>query len=543
MRPDSHIGSFAPPGPHDLSPESRTILLGRWEAAHVVVKDPLVSTVHAAIIAVESKWQVRDLGSRNGTFVNGARITEVLLRPGDVIKLGNTSFRFMPSPVRETPITSAIPLNKALHLDPNKTLSIQMPRDPADALLASSVREPRAVAALLNLSNLVELAPPREELVQQAVSMIADAVLARSTALSRSASPGDAPASDASVPPLTREALWGDEKAKPAARDELVAHALGGRKATMSSMGEAGFGAALPLVARGGILGALYLERQTPFPRHDLELLSIFATKLALALENDALDAQLREMNAHLEAEVARRTDDVRRLSEQRKDLLGMVAHDVRGALTFVKLLADPQALRSEGAEDPVALEALGQIGVRAEKTVELLSSLLDAQALEEGRIDLQVQDVDLVELVRSLLVPLERWAKGRKLALVLEAPGAVRAKIDPARFEQVVQNLLANAIKNTRQGSVTVSLASDAGRVFLRVADTGRGIPEEILSQIFKPVITTDTSGAEAGSGRPRVGLGLAIAHRLVTLMRGKISVESAPGAGTTFLVELPAA
>jgi signal transduction histidine kinase len=541
MRPDSQIGAFAPPGPHDLSPESRTVLLGRWEAAHVVVKDPLVSTVHAAIIAVESKWQVRDLGSRNGTFVNGARITEVLLCSGDVIKLGNTSFRFMPGAERETSITQAIPIKNARHIDPNKTLSILMPRDPADALLASSVREPRAVAALLNLSNLVELAPPREELVNQAVSMIADAVLARCAALGRSASPGETPNPDA-VPALTREALWGDEKGKPAARDELVAHALSGRKATMSSMGEAGFGAALPLIARGGILGALYLERMTPFSRHDLELLSIFATKLALALENDVLDSQLREMNAHLEAEVARRTEDVRRLSEERKDLLGMVAHDVRGALTFVKLLADPQALVSEGAKDPVALEALGQIGLRAEKTVELLSSLLDAQALEEGRIELQVQDVDLVELVRSLLVPLERWARGRKLALVLDAPAPVHARIDPARVEQVVQNLLANAIKNTRQGAVTLSLTQEEGRVLLRVADTGRGIPRELLAQLFKPVITTDASGGDPSSGRPRVGLGLAIAHRLVSLMRGKISVESSPGAGTTFLVELPA-
>jgi len=212
------------------------------------------------------------------------------------------------------------------------------------------------------------------------------------------------------------------------------------------------------------------------------------------------------------------------------------VAHDVRGALTFVKLLADPQALVSEGAKDPVALEALEQIGVRAEKTVELLSSLLDTQALEEGRIELDPKDVDLVALVRGLLMPLERWARGRKLELKLDAAAPLLARTDPARFEQVMQNLLANAIKNTREGGVTVSLSSSGDRAVVRIADTGRGIPKEILAQVFKPVTTAD-----ARTGRPRVGLGLAIASRLVTLMGGSISVDSSPGKGTTFVFDIP--
>src|SRR5207248_185096 len=130
-----------------------------------------------------------------------------------------------------------------------------------------------------------------------------------------------------------------------AAREELIAHATARKQATTISLGgDLGFAAALPLLARTSQLGAIFLERPAAFPRSDLELLSIFSTKLALALENDALTEQLRRQNSELEAEVARRTEDVRRLSEQRRDLLGMVAHDVRGALTFVKLLADPQA-------------------------------------------------------------------------------------------------------------------------------------------------------------------------------------------------------
>jgi signal transduction histidine kinase len=215
-----------------------------------------------------------------------------------------------------------------------------------------------------------------------------------------------------------------------------------------------------------------------------------------------------------------------------------MVAHDVRGALSFVKLLADPPALVAEGVRDPVALEAVGEIQLRAGKTIDLLSSLLDTQALEEGKIELRLEPVDLVRCVKELLVPLERWAKSRDLSLVLDAAGPIIAKADSARLEQVIQNLVSNAIKNTSEGTISVTITTRDGKARVHVSDTGRGIPPEVLAQIFKPV-----TKQEAKTGRLRVGLGLAIAHRLVTLMGGKIDVESVPGRGTTFSFEVPLA
>ncbi|MEZ0230729.1 MAG: sensor histidine kinase, partial [Planctomycetota bacterium] len=356
-----------------------------------------------------------------------------------------------------------------------------------------------------------------------ACSMIADTFNARAVSLwNQSGQP---------------ETVWGEERASPGAREELIGHSTVRRQATTASLGgDAGFAAALPLLARRSPHGALVLERQASFARRDLELLSIFSTKLALALENEELTNELRRTNTHLEAEVARQTEDLRRLSEQRRDLLGMVAHDVRGALTFVKLLADPQALASEGATDPVALGALEQIASRAGKTVDLLASLLDTQSIEEGKIEVRLQDVDLVARVKDLLLPLEKWAQGRNIALRLDATGAIVARTDPARFEQVIQNLISNAIKNTSKGTITTSIAVRDGRAHVRVSDTGRGIPAEVLAHIFKPVQTADSA-----SGRPRVGLGLAIAHKIVTLLGGSIAVESAAGKGTTFSFDVP--
>lgn len=515
-RSGSRVGTFVPPGPHYITPLGRTLLLGRSEAAHIFVDDPNVSSLHAAIVTVDGGWQVRDLGSRNGTWVNGARVAEVFLRAGDVLKVGSTAFKLEPAASRDA---------RPAPIEAGATLAVSMPADPADALLSATLQEPRAVSALLNLSSLVDVAESRAELVRDACSTIADVVAARSASLWGS---GEPPA---------REACWGEERAAPSVRAELLAHATLRRQATSASLGgAAGFAAAVPLLARKSPMGVLFLERAAAFPRHDLELLSIFSTKLALALENDELTERLRRSNVHLEAEVARQTEALRRLSEQRRDLLGMVAHDVRGALTFVKLLADPQALAADGAKDPVALEALEQIARRAGKTVDLLASLLDTQSIEEGKIEVRLEAVDLVARVKDLLDPLEGWARSRSVTLHLEAGGPVVARTDPARFEQVIQNLVSNAIKNTSRGTITTTIEARDGRAHVRVADTGRGIPREMLAQLFKPVSTAD-----ALTGRARIGLGLAIAHRLVTLLGGSIGVESTPGKGTTFAFDLP--
>src|SRR5262249_33884770 len=156
------------------------------------------------------------------------------------------------------------------------------------------------------------------------------------------------------------------------------------------------------------------------------------------------------------EREVARRTAEVQKLSEQRRDLLGMVAHDVRGALSFVTLLADPQAARRRGTRDPVALDALEQIGLRARRPTERLSGVLAAEALAEGRIKLRREAVDLVALAQSLLSPLQPWAEEQKIELVVHGPGhPVVAEADRARVEQVLQNLVANALKHTLEGRI----------------------------------------------------------------------------------------
>ncbi len=509
---------FVPPGPHELVPPSgATLLVGRSDAAGIVVQDPLVSTFHAAIIPQEGRWQLRDLGSRNGTFVNEARVAEVFLGKGDLLRIGSTSFRFEP----EGGVRVAA---RASLLDARSTLGVPL-SDGKDDSVSTTLKEPRAVAALLALAHQVDVAPTRAELTPKALEMLAELGRARAASLWST-----------SGPELAREAVHGEERAKRALVEELVALAAARRQATTASMGDAGFAAAIPLVARTSQVGAVIVERGTAFAKRELELLSIFTRKLALALENELLTEELLKTNAHLEAEVARRTADVVRLSEQRRDLLGMVAHDVRGALTFVKLLADPQAAEADGARDPVALEALSQIALRADKTIDLLASLLDTEAVEEGRIELRLEAVDLVALARGLTAPLRRWAESRKLALELEATASVVARADPARFEQVIQNLVANAIKNTSQGKISIAIEAVSDRARVSVRDTGRGIPAEVLASIWKPVRREE-------AGRARVGLGLAIAHRLVSLMGGELTVESELGKGTRFRFDLPLA
>jgi signal transduction histidine kinase len=523
---------FLPPGPHILRTLlGRSILIGRSEVAHIQVRDRLVSALHAVLALEDDKWKIRDLGSRNGTFVNGNRVAETPLQRGDTITVGETSFTFdvaaEPVPVIEAPPPATAP--------GQTTVSIVLSREVSEIVFGASIQDPNALSTLVNLSGLIDLAIARADFASDAASLIADYCDARRAAIWLRRDNA-----------WTCVGEWGTPMSDTRRRDILREAAFTGRQACSAPLdsNNIGFGAAIPVAGRQATLGAIYLERTKPVVEDELEILSIFATKIGLALENEQLNFELRvanaelsEANTRLEREVARRTAEVQKLSEQRRDLLGMVAHDVRGALSFVTLLADPQAARRRGTSDPVALDALEQIGVRARRTIDILSGLLDAEALAEGRIKLRREAVDIVALAQSLLSPLQPWAQERRIELVVRGPGhPVVAEADRARVEQVLQNLVANALKHTLEGRVEVSIEEVGRRAVIAVVDTGSGIAPDVLTRIFKPFSKT-----EGPEHRPRVGLGLAIAHRLVEAMGGAIAAESEVGKGTTVRFDLP--
>ena len=166
-----------------------------------------------------------------------------------------------------------------------------------------------------------------------------------------------------------------------------------------------------------------------------------------------------------------------------------------------------------------------------------LLDDVVDLSVLQAGKLRLEIGEVDAAALVRDVVRELGGLvlASRRKVELVADASETIALRADVRRIRQVVVNLVANAVKFTRQGSVRVQARAENGRVRIRVIDTGEGIAANELERIFDEY-------RQVGGKKGGYGLGLAISRRLVELHGGTLTVESEFGSGSTFTLDLPA-
>lgn len=219
--------------------------------------------------------------------------------------------------------------------------------------------------------------------------------------------------------------------------------------------------------------------------------------------------------------------------------LVGMVSHDIRGPVGNILSLG--QDLKEESAlppDDP----RVQVIVHEAQHVLGLAQDLLDAAALENGRLMLQTGPVDLGEVVRASLGRMESVAAGKDQKIEFTAPRPADGLVtgDAARLSQVVSNLVSNALKySPRHSQVRISLTRDGPRVRLAVQDEGPGIDAASLANLFRPF---SRLSARPTGGESSHGLGLAIVHDLVRLHGGTITVDTGAGIGATFTVELPA-
>ena len=165
-----------------------------------------------------------------------------------------------------------------------------------------------------------------------------------------------------------------------------------------------------------------------------------------------------------------------------------------------------------------------------------MIADFLDAAMIEAGNLELRVESCNLADVVRSAAELFEGSASRHELILALP-PSPLQASLDPLRIEQVAGNLISNALKYSPQGGkVEVRLEQRADEVVLAVTDHGLGMSPEDQARLFQPF--------RRGLSRediPGVGLGLFVVRRIVEAHRGRIEVESSPGAGSTFRIRLP--
>lgn len=236
--------------------------------------------------------------------------------------------------------------------------------------------------------------------------------------------------------------------------------------------------------------------------------------------------------------DLSRLNRDLAALNETKDRFLGIAAHDLRTPLAGVVGLAE---LLREEPLGPEQRRCVDGILESSERMLGLITDLLDAAKINQGRLDLELQDADVADLL--LKAAASHAPAARKKGIALEtriAADAGRMKLDTKRILQVLDNLVSNAIKYSKVGTiVTIGAQRGAGRLSLWVEDQGVGIAGKDLPKLFLEFSKTDSRPT---AGESSHGLGLAIVKRLVELHGGSVQVSSEPGKGSRFTVELPA-
>jgi signal transduction histidine kinase len=218
----------------------------------------------------------------------------------------------------------------------------------------------------------------------------------------------------------------------------------------------------------------------------------------------------------------------------RRRDVIGIVAHDLRNPIAIISLNAQ---LLERAAPTAEMQEWADEVTRAAARMNRLVSDLLDVARIDSDAFALACEETDLARLVRETQASYEPLFAARGLALTLEcdeAPCLVLA--DRERMSQVLSNLLGNAMKFTpKGGTVRLRLVRRKGRVDVEVTDSGPGIPKDRIPFVTKRFWQAD------GATRRGLGLGLYIVEKIVAAHRGELAIESAPGKGTTFRVSLP--
>ncbi len=232
-----------------------------------------------------------------------------------------------------------------------------------------------------------------------------------------------------------------------------------------------------------------------------------------------------------------------RRASEEKSVFLANMSHEIR---TPMNAIFGFTQLLSETVTGPVERDWVMSIKKSGQVLLGLINDVLDLSKIEAGKLQLNMQPCDLNEILAETIELFSPLAaeKGVFLTREVDEMAVEPVIIDGQRVRQVLMNLISNAVKYTEQGGVVVRLTMSRGReperrdVRLLVSDSGVGIERDQLANIFDPFHQADSSDGKVRQG---TGLGLSITRRLVDLMRGHIQVNSEPGNGSTFVVEIP--
>jgi signal transduction histidine kinase len=290
---------------------------------------------------------------------------------------------------------------------------------------------------------------------------------------------------------------------------------------------------AVPLLREGHPIGVLVLARSVtrPFTDKQVEVVTTFADQAVIAIENVRLFDEIQDKSRQL-AEA----------SERKSQFLASMSHELRTPLNAIIGLTEMMVSNAARFGTEKAQEPLQRVNAAGTHLLSLINEILDLSKIEVGKLELNLEPVDLARLIDEVIGTAGQLAEKNRNRLVVEAQenrGALNA--DSLRLKQILLNLLSNACKFTKDGEVALRVSKVAdGRdwVELAVADNGIGMTAEQQAKLFQDFTQADSLTARRYGG---TGLGLALSRKLARMMGGDVTVTSEPGKGSVFTVRLP--
>lgn len=279
----------------------------------------------------------------------------------------------------------------------------------------------------------------------------------------------------------------------------------------------------------------------------DAELLSILASQIGTAIENTKLYTELFSSHKELERRVTERTqeleqlnEELKRLNKMKSDFISAVSHELRTPLTSIKGYASILMAGKLGDVLPAQKERLEKIDKHSNSLVHLINNLLDIARIESGKIQMEMADISIKEMLDSVIDIITPQAKEKNISLKINSKIKFdRIKADHGQMERVFLNLLSNAVKFTPEsGKITIAIEEKDDDTQFSIEDTGMGIPPQDIQKVFLEFFRADNALDQKIKGS---GLGLSLVKKIIEAHKGKIWFSSELNKGTSFMFTIP--
>jgi len=250
--------------------------------------------------------------------------------------------------------------------------------------------------------------------------------------------------------------------------------------------------------------------------------------------------SRLNNELVNMQRELSKKNRELDELNKLKNEFLGIAAHDLRSPLSVIMGYSNFVLEETEGTLSEDHVKMLKSILTSSKFMLNLLNDLLDVSAIESGKLNLNLVKTDIIKVIEKNVELNNVIAQKKNIKILFNHPVLIpEITFDDGKIEQVLNNLISNAVKFSQPGTiVNVGIAVNGNGVVVSVTDHGQGIPETELEKLFKPF---ERTSVRSTAGEKSTGLGLSIVRNLILGHKGEIWVESKVGVGSTFYFSLP--